>query len=129
MILPMSGSAGARLVEWGIPAMMVVNAAVVLEQPISRAIPRFVLDIGDASYSLYLSHFFVISVVIAICRRKATLSNEWAIAAVCLVASVALSLALYRFCERPITVTLARLLHGTRSPTELIRPLIAERVP
>ncbi|MCG5235024.1 acyltransferase family protein [Xanthobacter oligotrophicus] len=52
-----------RVIQWGIPAAMVVAGALVLERarPVKR-IGAFVL-LGDASYALYLVHGMVLSAV------------------------------------------------------------------
>lgn len=102
--LPLANFTYARPIEWGIPAMLVVNAAITLDRTIT--LPKIFLAIGDASYSLYLSHSFVIAAIILLCRRTPVMTGEWAISAACLIVSVLLSIALYRFCENPMTKAL-----------------------
>jgi exopolysaccharide production protein ExoZ len=109
-VLPLSGFRCARLLEWGVPAMLVVNAAVCLESKLSMALPKFVLAVGDASYSLYLSHEFVIQGVPLLHRHQSAIPPEWRVVAVCLVSSVAASLVLYRLVEKPMTKFLMRTL-------------------
>jgi exopolysaccharide production protein ExoZ len=59
LIVPMI-SENARVLTWGIPAFVIVAGAVSLEPFVARALPRWLLTLGDASYSIYLSHGFVL---------------------------------------------------------------------
>jgi exopolysaccharide production protein ExoZ len=59
LIMPMI-SENARVLTWGIPAFAVVAGAVSLEPLVRSALPRWLLTLGDASYSIYLSHGFVL---------------------------------------------------------------------
>lgn len=62
LILPMI-SENTRVLTWGVPAFAVVAGAVSLEPLIGLALPRWLLTLGDASYSIYLSHGFVLPVL------------------------------------------------------------------
>jgi exopolysaccharide production protein ExoZ len=63
------GSPGTVPREWlrvglfGVPYVMIVYGAVTLEMNSIRIFPRFLSLIGDASYSIYLSHVLVISAI------------------------------------------------------------------
>jgi exopolysaccharide production protein ExoZ len=59
LIVPMI-SENARVLTWGIPAFVIVAGAVSLESFVPPALPRWLLTLGDASYSIYLSHGFVL---------------------------------------------------------------------
>jgi exopolysaccharide production protein ExoZ len=59
LILPMI-SENARVLTWGIPAFVIVAGAVSLEPFVAPNLPRWLLTLGDASYSIYLSHGFVL---------------------------------------------------------------------
>jgi exopolysaccharide production protein ExoZ len=59
LTLPMI-SENTRVLTWGIPAFAIVAGAVSLEPLVARLLPRWLLALGDASYSLYLSHGFVL---------------------------------------------------------------------
>ncbi|HUB44213.1 MAG TPA: acyltransferase [Acetobacteraceae bacterium] len=52
-----------RPITWGVPSACIVAGAVALEGPLSHALPRWLLDTGDASYSIYLTHLFLVPVV------------------------------------------------------------------
>jgi exopolysaccharide production protein ExoZ len=59
LVLPMV-SENTRVLSWGIPAFAIVAGAVSLEPLVASALPRWLLTLGDASYSIYLSHGFVL---------------------------------------------------------------------
>jgi len=59
LIVPMV-SENTRVLTWGIPAFAIAAGAVSLEQYVAPALPRWVPTLGDASYSIYLSHGFVL---------------------------------------------------------------------
>ena len=59
LILPMV-SENMRVLTWGIPAFAIVAGAVSLEPFVAPSLPRWLLILGDASYSIYLSHGFVL---------------------------------------------------------------------
>lgn len=48
------------MLTWGIPAFAIVAGAVSLEPFVAPNLPRWLLTLGDASYSIYLSHGFVL---------------------------------------------------------------------
>jgi peptidoglycan/LPS O-acetylase OafA/YrhL len=64
-----SGSPGTVPREWlrvglfGFPYVLIVYGAVALEMNSVKIFPRFLSFIGDASYSIYLSHVLVISAI------------------------------------------------------------------
>lgn len=54
-------SENARVLSWGLPAFAIVVGAVSLEPLAAPVLPRWLLTLGDASYSIYLSHGFVLA--------------------------------------------------------------------
>ena len=52
-----------RFVVWGVPAFLIVTGMSHLERHRGMRVPKLVLLLGDASYSIYLTHFFVILVI------------------------------------------------------------------
>jgi peptidoglycan/LPS O-acetylase OafA/YrhL len=52
-----------RAALFGLPYILVVYGAVALEIDSARLFPRFLNFVGDASYSIYLSHVLVLSVI------------------------------------------------------------------
>jgi peptidoglycan/LPS O-acetylase OafA/YrhL/glycosyltransferase involved in cell wall biosynthesis len=51
---------GTRVLSWGLPAAMLVAATVSLDRRPGAAIPRVWLELGAASYAIYLTHGFVL---------------------------------------------------------------------
>ena len=97
------GSEWVRVVECGIPAVLVVQAAVMLEARWGERVPVWMLKVGDASYSLYLVHLLVLLVIARITfLMPEHVPNEAVMAGVCLVASVLVSLGVRRYVEEPI---------------------------
>jgi exopolysaccharide production protein ExoZ len=100
-----------RVVELGVPAVLLVLCIVMLEGRLGARLPAWILTVGDISYSLYLVHMLVIAVAIKPLAWIAR-SNTWTIEIVTtlgqLFASIATSLLLYKFIERPLTDSLRR---------------------
>lgn len=97
-----------RSLAWGVPAALIVGAVVVLE-PQLKAVSgiRAVSPLGDASYSLYLSHAFSVPALVAAFGVFGVGSDVLMIV-VTLVISTALSLLSYRWMEQPIAKLLSR---------------------
>ncbi len=94
-VLPASG---VRVIDWGIPAFLIVAGALCLEAGGRVAKSRFGLLLGDASYSLYLTHGFVVSAFLWFFAD----ASLWIRAPVCAVGSVAVAIAAYLWFERPL---------------------------
>jgi exopolysaccharide production protein ExoZ len=77
---------------------------VFLEVPAARLLPAWLLLLGDASYSLYLSHGFVIPVVYGASRHAHLAGSALMLSTVIgsLVASAVFAVALYLGVERPM---------------------------
>jgi len=56
-------TSAARLLDWGVPAGLIVAAAVALEPVLAARLPRLALRLGDASYAIYLTHGFIVPVL------------------------------------------------------------------
>ena len=103
-----------RVLSWGVPALLVVGAAVLLEDRFARLpVPRWALRVGDASYSLYLSHMLVGMFCAWAARRMfgvqaSGTAGLWVFCGVTLLVSVGVALAVYAWMERPMTAALAR---------------------
>jgi peptidoglycan/LPS O-acetylase OafA/YrhL len=99
---PTTGASGMRILEWGLPAYLVVQAAAMVEDRFGGIWPRWILLIGDASYSLYLSHLLVIGFLVKIFIRShiwtmgvVRRQDEIVTALFCLIVSVLVSIPLY----------------------------------
>jgi exopolysaccharide production protein ExoZ len=115
----------SRGINWGVPVALLVAGAVLGEFRRSEGRLAGALGaLGDASYSLYLLHPFVIRLFRELWRAGLLAAGvpPWIYAALVGVGAIAAALASYRFFERPVT----RLLRGlARGPTR-DAPLAAE---
>ncbi len=69
-------SENIRVLTWGIPAFAIVAGAVSLEPVVAPRLPRWLLALGDVSYSIYLGHGFVSPGAHA-CDRKDGDASPW----------------------------------------------------
>lgn len=90
------------------PMALVLYGAVGIELRLFRTGPSWLSNLGDASYSLYLSHTIVLSLVNVVAERVPLHGIVPHIAFVTVVygACIVTALALYRFVEKPLLVTL-----------------------
>ena len=90
----------ARLVLFGVPAFLIVAGAVGVETSAKyfRAGPVPLL-LGGASYSLYLSHTFVVSIV---CKALGGGAHPWRVTEAATALSILVALVVYRFVEQPL---------------------------
>ncbi len=98
-----------RPLTWGVPAWCIVAGAVALEDQLAPKLPRWLLDTGDASYSIYLMHLFVIPVVYLDVARLVP-DTLWLPAMVVgsLLASAAVGRLCYIWIEKPFLHWLRR---------------------
>ena len=86
----------------GLPALMLVGSCIALEKWSLRIGSRFLLLMGAASYSLYLTHIFVTELMVKAARLLAPDAMAAAvIVASGVVLSCLLALAVYRYVEAP----------------------------
>jgi exopolysaccharide production protein ExoZ len=98
----------------GIPATLIVCGIVLGPQPGDSRFSRGLAGIGDASYSLYLTHVLVLRCVNSFWRADvADKLPPIAFLIVAMFASIIVSLIVYRLVERPMTFFLQRRLLGT----------------
>lgn len=98
------GSGVLRPITWGVPAALFVLGALYLEGPAGRLLPAGLLLLGDASYSLYLSHGFVIPVVYGVAKHVHLTGMSLMVTTLIggLFASSVFAIALYYTAERPM---------------------------
>jgi exopolysaccharide production protein ExoZ len=109
LVLPM-GHENLRVLTWGVPAFAIVAGAVSLELLIAPALPRWLLALGDASYSIYLSHGFVLPALMLLIGRFVS-RGLWAEAVtiiLCLVVSSIAGWVVYRVVEDPMLWVMRR---------------------
>ena len=116
VLLPTHGP-WERVLVWGIAAAATLWAALAIESWAGSAVPKSLIAIGEASYSLYLMHGFVLPVVGAIIVKVhlPPLAEGVALILASLVASIILSLLVYRYVELPMTQRLRATFGGRRS--------------
>jgi exopolysaccharide production protein ExoZ len=92
------------LVFGGFLATAIVGSALELEQRIGHRIPRLLLLLGDASYSIYLTHWFLVSIFRKVFGHSvlATMSNGALPLLIMVTISCAVGIAVYHFVESPI---------------------------
>jgi exopolysaccharide production protein ExoZ len=93
-----------RFVLWGAPSFLLVAGMVILEARGVMLSSAFLIFSGDASYSLYLSHTFV---VMPVQRALRAFPSSVGVVAAIITACIA-GMLLYRFVERPVTRALRR---------------------
>jgi peptidoglycan/LPS O-acetylase OafA/YrhL len=109
LVLPM-GPENLRLLSWGLPAFAIVAGAVSLEPLVAPALPRWLLALGDASYSIYLSHGFVLPALMLLIDRFVSpgLSAQAITIILCLVVSSIAGWVVYLVVENPTLQFLRR---------------------
>lgn len=89
---------------WGLPAAGVVLGALALEARWGRRSPRWLLLLGDASYSIYLVHTLVLPAIgLGVARIARPWPDEIPMALmVSVILSALAGVAVYRWIERPM---------------------------
>ncbi len=100
-----------RPVNFGVPAALILAGALKLENQAGRSrVAQGFARLGDASYSLYLSHLPVVLAVLALTPSLAGPMR----AAITMPLALAVGLATYAWIERPMTAGLRRALRPTQ---------------
>lgn len=114
-----SDTSGLRVLLWGLPAALIVFCVVALEDRFGAIWPKWMLLIGDASYSLYLIHILVLCLVIRALEYQKVLlpgivqvQDEVITVVTCLFASIAAALVLYKTVEQ-------KLIHRRKRPLRI----------
>jgi len=99
-----------RAVAFGLPALGIVGALLVLERSGVKVRNGLAQRLGDASYAVYLTHFFVTQAAIKATGALGLTSPAWTIAAIglTLVAVALVGMAVHLLIERPIAGALRR---------------------
>jgi peptidoglycan/LPS O-acetylase OafA/YrhL len=105
-----------RVFWMGLPALAIC-AGVVLQRDNSAQpgpIKRWLVLLGDASYSIYLSHPFALNAV-ALAWRRTGWHEPWSYVAVASVVALVAGVAVHLLIEKPMTRYFNRLLSGRHS--------------
>jgi exopolysaccharide production protein ExoZ len=99
-----------RVLVWGLPAAMIVVASVSLERDLGPSVPRWLSILGNASYSLYLSHGFFLATLGAslVYLHLSGRTVELATTLVGVIGSSLVGVALYRVVEKPMLAAFKR---------------------
>jgi exopolysaccharide production protein ExoZ len=118
-----SDTTGLRVLLWGLPAALMVFCVVALEGRFGAIWPKWMLLIGDASYSLYLIHIMVICIVVRTFEYQKVLlpgivqvQDVVVTVLTCLLVSIAAAILLYKAVEQKLNNQLRRGLLGLRRP-------------
>lgn len=103
-------SENLRPLTWGLPAFAIVAGAVSLEARVAQALPRWLQALGDASYSIYLTHGLVLPLLgIWVMSLHWTTSSALAFTIIaCLIVASITGWVVYVSIERPMTLWLKR---------------------
>jgi peptidoglycan/LPS O-acetylase OafA/YrhL len=117
-----------RAAIWGSAGSAALCGALMAERWLGRRLPKLLVETGEASYSLYLTHGFVLP-VIGVALGKSGLSGP-ALGVVligsCVVFSVFVSLIAFSTVEAPITNRLRALVDGRKRVGTLASETVAE---
>lgn len=95
----------ARLLTYGVSATLLVYGMVALEASTKFTTPRWIVVLGDASYSIYLTHVYVVYIMEQIVLRRGIPQTQmgciaWSL--VCTVACLTCGLGCFWLVERPL---------------------------
>jgi peptidoglycan/LPS O-acetylase OafA/YrhL len=109
----------ARVATWGTAGLAIV-AGLLLLPPTHNSIARWLVSLGNASYSLYLTHFFVLMGYALALRDDAVarLLQYWLVPPVVLVACL-IGGVTHLMVERPLLQGGQRLTLRTRTPPKI----------
>ncbi|MGI4799555.1 MAG: acyltransferase family protein [Janthinobacterium lividum] len=108
-----------RVVLWGVPALVIVAAGLGIERAGQLPRSRLLEKLGEASYSIYLTHFLLIRAI------GGVLVTLWAPVAVSLIVVIAclLGLVVHQLFERPVHRWSSGVLARARDRQDRHRPL------
>jgi peptidoglycan/LPS O-acetylase OafA/YrhL len=119
MLMPEGHAPG--FLAWGLPAAAVVTGAVALEDALGGRLPKWMLEAGEASYALYLSHTFILPFLGNAMRRLHMMGGP--ALAVSIVMGLGISFVagvlVHRYVEKP-------LMNLFKKPRAAGKPVIAE---
>lgn len=128
-------AAGAALLTFGSPMSLLIGATLIVGGSLTpwmqRIKCRLLLEIGNASYSIYLSHLFTLDALHAVWKPFVPQSTVagYAFMIVAMTACAAAGWCCYRLVEKPMTSWLHSLLNGARSTRSVTQRLTAKSKP
>jgi peptidoglycan/LPS O-acetylase OafA/YrhL len=97
-----------RVAIWGGGGTLILLGCVLAERWLDRLLPRILEWIGEASYSLYLTHGFILPVAGGLIAKSHLTGavQETALVCLCMSASTIAALVVYQLVELPVTMWL-----------------------
>lgn len=117
-----------RLAVFGIPSALMLYGTVGLELQGQLRVAPLLVYLGDSSYSLYLTHVYVIGIFSAVYVRLAPFHHglgKLLLTIICLVTCGAVAAISYRWIERPLSARFRRLLSAVkreRGKAQVVKP-------
>jgi exopolysaccharide production protein ExoZ len=108
-----------RLVQFGAPAVLLVAGCLVVQR--HAAVPRVLVALGAASYSLYLFHMVAIDAALLVVPRGAL--PDPVLVPLLVALALAAGVAGHRWLEKPLLAYVARrrrMAHGAAQPTPMV---------
>lgn len=120
LLLPSAAIDGTRYPIAALPSVLIVGAALVLERAGLVPVCPWAILIGNASYSLYLTHPFVAQAITKVAQKLSVLTPATApfILGLIFVSASITAILVWRYIEKPLGRTAKRLLDAPR-----MRPL------
>jgi exopolysaccharide production protein ExoZ len=123
---PRMPPSGYRALEWGLPAAMIVAASILGRQNVWRGLTATIAkELGDASYSIYLIHPLVGAAIFLLWHynlgylgyldHRVLFVVRYAFIVAGFVFLIVLSMATYRYLEKPFTAFIRRRLERSRN--------------
>ncbi len=92
-----------RIVWGGLPAIFLCAGVIFLEERLARlSVTKRLATLGDASYSLYLSHPFTVNVVAIVWQKVIRWDTPWLFIFVSCFTAIAVSVGIYFLFEKPV---------------------------
>lgn len=115
---PVARLAAERCLVWGIPAALLVGGTLFLDarKPIPKIAPLKIL--GDASYAMYLTHFFVTGAFSLVWSKLhlSTIFPDIVLILTCIVTCWCVGIAYHFIFERPVVNFLRKMIDRKPSP-------------